>query len=275
MLSIGSRPSADTARGNAMSPEISMLTEQEEGEENEAVLETSGTESFSPLPKHDTEQSSVCDNQTERASLSISANPSPTPPVSPSSSDQVAILTSQSNSTTITRSSSDQTIQQSCIIGEDTASTSIPVSVSSASDGQSTEEQGTNKNDRAPSSHGNEAAEQQQGSEGPSPAHGSKTDQPKVSTREQGSKCNRAPSPGQMSVTDQPTQKQGSKGDRASSPQGNGTDQLKMLTVASRPNGDKRETSPARSEQSDYEKITMEAAALSREKWMQNEGNLE
>lgn len=62
---------------------------------------------------------------------------------------------------------------------------------------------------------------------------------------------------------------------RATSPShGNGTDQLKLLTAASRPNGSdrSREVSPAHSERIDYEKLTMEAAALSREKWKQNEG---
>ena len=51
-------------------------------------------------------------------------------------------------------------------------------------------------------------------------------------------------------------------------------DQLKVLTAASRTgSGEKREAvSPVKAERTDYEKITMEAAALSREKWRQTEG---
>ena len=67
--------------------------------------------------------------------------------------------------------------------------------------------------------------------------------------------------------------KEGMAGDSLARSYGNGTDQLKLLTAASwSRNSDKRDVSPARSERNDYEKLTMEAAALSREKWKQSEG---
>lgn len=51
-------------------------------------------------------------------------------------------------------------------------------------------------------------------------------------------------------------------------------DQLRIVTITSRSgNSEKREgTSPVKSERNEYEKLTMEAAALSREKWKQVEG---
>ena len=58
------------------------------------------------------------------------------------------------------------------------------------------------------------------------------------------------------------------------SPTNNGSDQLRILTSASRSNdaGKKESISIAKSEKIEYEKLTIEAAALSREKWKQIEG---
>ncbi len=63
---------------------------------------------------------------------------------------------------------------------------------------------------------------------------------------------------------------------RSQSSLGNGSDQLKALTSVSRTNNseNKESTCPIKSERDQYEKITMEAAALSREKWKQTEGKV-
>ena len=85
----------------------------------------------------------------------------------------------------------------------------------------------------------------------------------------------RSPSP--QGDTDRTSSSLGESGSgRGPSPQpGNGMDQLKVLTAASRTSSaEKKEgMSVARTEKIDYEKITIEAAAITREKWKQTEGN--
>lgn len=64
-------------------------------------------------------------------------------------------------------------------------------------------------------------------------------------------------------------------GGRRLSPHGNEPDQLKVLTAASRVSqGEVKDPVPpaVRSEKEDYEKLTLEAAALTREMWKQTEG---
>lgn len=201
MLSVSSKPDAEAKRGGVLSPEISVLAEQEEN--GVLAQETLGTESSLPLP-HQEKELSPAGSLPISASVSISANSSPTPPISHTSSDPASPLTCQGNSVDITASSHEQTILSPQSSEDKTSATAVL----------------------------------------PPPAN------------------------------EQPTQQQGNDGVRIPSPHSNGADQLKVLTVASRPNAgsEKREVSPARAERSDYEKITMEAAAISREKWKQSEG---
>lgn len=79
--------------------------------------------------------------------------------------------------------------------------------------------------------------------------------------------------PASSTVTSSTSHEEGVTGDDIACSYGNGIDQLKLLTAASwSRSSDKRDVSPARFERNNYEKLTMEAAALSREKWKQSEG---
>ena len=275
----GRRPSAEATQGSPLSPDIGTLKEQEEeSEENEAVvLGICGTVT-SPVPSLDKEQLlTVCENQTESAT---SAKSSPTPPASLSPSDHIALLTSHSNSATVPRSSSNEAIQESCT--DASVTTTVPASADDLAIKRENEEDG------APPPKGNMADQRkvwtpQQGSipyDGASSPNGNVTDLLEVPrggespSGEDGSEGNQAhqSTEGGEAPSSKGDEAPSSEGTRAPSPYG--TDQLKVLTVASRPNGssDRREMSPVRSEKSDYEKITMEAAALSREKWKQSEG---
>jgi hypothetical protein len=238
-----SKSSMDAARDVPLSPEIDRLQEQED------IIILTGTDSSSPPAR---QQLSVDEDTT---ACRISANSSPIPPCASSGSfDQATSPTNPSKSTTIPRSSSDQAIQQRC--------DNLP------SDQLKSQLGGKESRARTPDDIGQQKASTvEQGSRTQSPSD----QQVSTSELEHDTPSSNGNTPDLLKES---SEDRSGEGDRAPSPYR--ADQLKLLTVANRPNGgsggDRREMSPVRSEKSDYEKITMEAAALSREKWKLSEG---
>lgn len=291
-LSIGSKPTALNAQSKALSLEISKLPELEEDVEMDVKI--SGTEPFIPqsnedkekssslLSKDDKEQSSSQPSNGQSSSPHPFSGQSSSPPSnclspSPLFKDQSPLSKDAREESPSLLSSPTPTNRVH--INEDTLSASPLSSTTTHPNNESTQ---AGVEDKKPTTtttsliHSVSASSPLCPDEaltssastvvsngvahGPSPPQGNELH-------------NEALTSGAATVTSNCTGGGAVRG--PSPPLGNGTDQLKVLTAASRPGGggERMEgVSPVRSERSDYEKLTMEAAALSREKWKQSEG---